>query len=64
MYIVNQDGNQAIELHSVRYSCRWSEVYEGIEKDFVKSYSYDPVFYPYEINPHKIIEVIEAKCDS
>lgn len=64
MYIVNQDGNQAIKLYSVTYSCYWSKVYERVEQDFAQSYNYEPVFYPYEIKPHKIMEVIEAQCDS
>lgn len=25
MYIVNQDGTEMIELHSVRYDCHWTE---------------------------------------
>ena len=46
MYIVNQDGNQAIELHSVRYSCYWSERYEEIEKSIINKLTRDLVFDP------------------
>lgn len=46
MYIVNQDGNQAIELHSVRYSCYWSERYEEIEKSIINKLCHTEVFDP------------------
>lgn len=46
MYIVSQDGNQAIELHSVRYSCYWSERYEEIEKSIINKLCHTEVFDP------------------
>lgn len=33
MYIVNQDGDQMIELHSIRYSYRWSNLHEKVRKN-------------------------------
>ena len=39
MYIVNQDGDQTIELHSVKYKTHWSKKYEKVEK-FIYAYPY------------------------
>lgn len=64
MYIVNQDGDQAIELHSVRYSCYWSNVYNEIRKNVEETYVYGKAFCPYKMNPYQIIEIVDAKCDS
>lgn len=33
MYIVNQDGDQMIELHSIGYSYRWSKLHEKVRKN-------------------------------
>lgn len=59
MYIVNQDGNQAIELHSVRYSCRWSSEYDEVRKKS-ETYAQYEVFdlsSPFhQSDPYKIIE--------
>ena len=46
MYIVNQDGDQTIELHSVRYSCHWSERYKETEKDIINKLCHTEVFDP------------------
>ena len=63
MYIVNQDGDQAIELHSIRYSCRWSREYESARKQnekYAHCLTYD-ITYPYrQINGS---EIIEQKCE-
>ena len=64
MYIVNQDGDQAIELHSVRYLCRWSNEYENARRKLNEKYAhcfmYD-ITYPYrQINGS---EIIEQKCE-
>lgn len=46
MYIVNQDGNQAIDLHSVGYSCHWSERYKETEKTIINKLCHTEVFNP------------------
>lgn len=37
MYVVNQDGTETIELHSVKYKSRWSEKYNKA-KNFIWAY--------------------------
>ena len=63
MYIVNQDGDQTIELHSVRYSCRWSNEYEEARRQSEKYAQYE-IFDPSSpfcrANSYKIIE---EKCE-
>ena len=63
MYIVNQDGDQTIELHSVRYSCHWSGEYEEARKKNERYAQYEifDMSSPfYRANSYKIIE---QKCE-
>lgn len=49
MYIVNQDGTEMIELHSIRYDCHWSKRYEEEEKCIITNMRgtqiFNPVYY-------------------
>lgn len=59
LYIVNQNDNQTIELHSVRYSCRWSSKYEEVKKENAKYAQYEiyDLSNPFQqSDPYKFIE--------
>lgn len=56
MYIVNQDGDQTIELHSIRYSCHWSDLYKKVRENINP---YNLIYYtfdPYESVRYQIEE--------
>jgi len=55
MYVVNQDGTETIELHSVKYKSRWSEKYNKA-KNFIWAY---PDFFWAEL-PH-FFDAMEAR---
>ena len=59
MYIVNQKGDQTIELHSIRYSFRWSSEYEEARKKIERYAQYEifDLSSPFQqSDPYKIIE--------
>lgn len=59
MYIVNQDGDQTIELHSVRYSCRWSQRYEEIKESIATNPYYVEVFDPVYSSRSNTMDIIK-----
>lgn len=64
MYIVNQSGNQAIELHSVRYSSRWSSEYEEARKKSEKYAQYEMFDISSPFNRSDPYKIIESQCES
>lgn len=64
MYIVNQAGDQAIELHSVRYSCRWSNEYEEARRQSEKYAQYEIFDLSSPFNRSDPYKIIESQCGS
>ena len=60
MYIVNQNGDQTIELHSINYSCYWNEKYTEARKNIVKSLQYDIIPLSYETHLKTVTKVVDS----
>lgn len=64
MYIVNQDRDQTIELHSVRYSTHWSSKYEETRKQNEKYAQYEVFDISSPFNRSDPCKIIEHQCES